>query len=470
MINPSIPASSSVSTAQVDTAQVDTAQPAIHSAPFGQSPSLRRSSDSDWSTSARELLDSLPRVWTKGLLYLLVGFAAVVFPYAALSKIDETGSAKGRLEPLGKVYRLDAPVAGSVTQVHVKSGDSVKAGQVLIELDTDLIRTELTQAEDKLEGLRDRLTQLASIQTQLKIARQTQQLQSQAQIAEQTAQIRQVEWQMMSSQQKAELAQRRLSKDRREVERYRQLEAIGAAAAIKVVELERVVLESEQALGQAEAEIAQSAGELQKQQQALARITQAGELLVQDNSRQVSELQAQIIGLQSEIAQTQSQIQALQLQIQQRVLRSPVNGTIFELPITQAGAVVQPSQMVAQIAPAQVPLILKAEMLPQESGFLQVGLPVKVKFDAYPFQDYGIVAGTLSKIAPDTTTVDSPQGQIEVFEIEVTLDRATIQAQNRQIKLTPGQTATAEVIIRQRRIIDFVLDPLKQLQQGGIGF
>lgn len=326
----------------------------------------------------------------------------------------------------------------------------------------------MTQAEGKLEGFRDRITQLESIQTQLKIARQTQQLQSQSQVAEQTAQISQVEWQLMASRQKSVLAQQRLVKDRNEVECYRQLEAIGAVAAVKVVELERVVLESEQSLGQAKAEIDQSTGELQKQQKALARIIRAGELLVQENQRQVSELQAQIIDLQSEIAKTQTQIKSLNLQIQQRVLRAPANGTIFELPIARAGAVVQPSQMVAQIAPAQAPLVLKAEMLPQESGFLQVGLPVKVKFDAYPFQDYGIVEGRLSKIAPNATTVDTPQGKVEVFEIEVTLDQAAIQAQNRQVPLTPGQTATAEVIIRQRRILDFVLDPLKQLQQGGL--
>lgn len=96
-------------------------------------------SESDWSASARELLDSVPRVWTKGLLYLLVGFAAAVIPYTAVSRVDETGSAKGRLEPQGMLYRLDAPVAGSVTQVRVKTGQSVKAGQVLMELDADLV-------------------------------------------------------------------------------------------------------------------------------------------------------------------------------------------------------------------------------------------------------------------------------------------------------------------------------------------
>jgi hemolysin D len=445
-------------------------QPNLNSSTTGFNPVIsdRSLSDTDWSASARELLDSLPRVWTKGLLYVLVGFAAIAIPYAAYSKVDETGTAKGRLEPEGMVYRLDAPLSGNVTRVRVKSGQQVKKGEILLELDSDLVRTDLTQAEDKLEGLRDRITQLEALQTQLSIARQTQMLQSQSQVAEQSAQIGQVERQKMAGEQRAALAQQRLLKDRNEVDRYRQLESIGVSPTIKVVELERIVLESEQLLAQAEAEIVQADGELEKQQSALNGIISAGELSVQENNRQVGELQSQIIALQSEATQTEAQIKALNLQIQQRMVRSPVDGVIFDLPIARDGAVVQPSQMVAQIAPAQAPLILKAEMPPQESGFLQVGMPVKVKFDAYPFQDYGIITGNLRRIAPNSTLIDTPQGKTEVFEIEVALDRSNIQAQNRSIALTPGQTATAEVIIRQRRIIDFVLDPLKQLRQGGL--
>jgi hemolysin D len=52
----------------------------------------------------------------------------------------------------------------------------------------------------------------------------------------------------------------------------------------------------------------------------------------------------------------------------------------------------------------------------------------------------------------------------------VELAQPYIQAANKRIPLTPGQTATAEVIIRQRRVIDFFTDPFKQLQKGGVNF
>jgi hemolysin D len=103
-----------------------------------------------------------------------------------------------------------------------------------------------------------------------------------------------------------------------------------------------------------------------------------------------------------------------------------------------------------------------------ESGFLRVGAPVKLKFDAYPFQDYGIVSGHLRWISPDSKVEETIQGKIETFELEIVLDQPYIQNQDKRIALTPGQSATAEVVIRQRRIIDFILDPFKKLQKGGL--
>ncbi|RDH52026.1 HlyD family secretion protein, partial [Mastigocladus laminosus WC112] len=149
-------------------------------------------------------------------------------------------------------------------------------------------------------------------------------------------------------------------------------------------------------------------------------------------------------------------------------VRSPINGTIFELPVSKPGAVVQLGQRVAQIAPKNTPLIIKAQMPSQQSGFLKVGMPVKIKFDAYPFQEYGIAQGKVTWISPDSKVSQTPQGQQESFELNIALNQQYLQNGNQRILLNPGQTATAEVIIRQRRVIDFVLDPFQRLRKDGL--
>jgi HlyD family secretion protein len=128
----------------------------------------------------------------------------------------------------------------------------------------------------------------------------------------------------------------------------------------------------------------------------------------------------------------------------------------------------QPGQAITQIAPQGSPLVFRAQMPSSESGFLRVGQPVKLKFDAYPFQDYGVVQGHLRWISPDSKVEETPQGKLETFELEIVLEQTYIQTQNKRVALTPGQTATAEVIVRQRHLIDFILDPFKKLQKGGV--
>lgn len=465
-----------------------------------------------------ELLDSLPRVWTRGVLYVLIGFAFAVLPWSVLSKVDETGSAKGRLEPQGATLKLDFQAGGKVETVMVKEGEKVLSGQVLLKLDTNIFQTEIEQAKQKLSGLQTQKAQLDVLKNQIQLILNAQQQQNQSQALEKISQVNQakenldtkqsiynlqkLEKQALISQLQQQIhtynndqkaAKGRLSIDSRQVQRFSKLVNDGAVSANQIDQLKKEEQESirlyekaksdvkqaqlrlieeqnryQATMNQLESDIKQAKLRLQEEQNSYHSLLQAGKLAVLRNQQQLKDLQVQIAALQSQIIQTRSQIFSLRLQFQQRIVRSPVDGTIFELPVNKPGVVVQPGQRIAQIAPQNTGLILKAQMPIQESGFLKVGMPVKVKFDAYPFQEYGIVPGKVTWISPDSRIHQTPQGNIENFELNIALEQQYIQNGNKHIPLTAGQTATAEVIIRQRRVIDFLLDPFKKLQQGGL--
>lgn len=423
----------------------------------------------DWSLVTQELIDTVPQVWTRGLLYMLVTFTAIALPWAMLSKVDETGTARGRLEPKGKTLELDAPVAGKVAALKVKEGQTVMAGQILMELESEINRADLQQALAKREGQLNRIGQLNFMRNQLlQVTIPTQEQQSKAEAAALLAQIDQTRQRLSHGKIMQSIAKDGLARDQSEVQRYRRLVQEGIVPAVKVIEVERAMDESKGKLNQAQLDIAQAQDQIKAQQSQYEKALRAGELTVLDTKRQIKELESQIADLQAEIAQNIKLIGSLNFQLQQRTVRAPGNGTIFHLSVNNAGAVLQPGQMIAQIAPQEAPLVLRAQMTSRESGFLRVGMPVKLKFDAYPFQDYGIVEGRLSWVSPDSKITQAAEGSVETFEVEVALDRTYIQTQNKRIDLTPGQTATAEVIVRQRRIIDFLVDPFKKLQKGGL--
>lgn len=434
-----------------------------------RSSNLQHGVNEEWSSVTEESINTMPRVWIRGMLYLLAIFTALVVPWAMLSKVDETGTAKGKLEPKGKTFELDAAVAGEVAEIKVKEGETLKRGQVLVKLESDLTRTELQQAQAKLDGNMNRLSQLQLMKNQFQGGTMlTQQQQGKAIAAAQLAKIEETRQKLEHSKTQRNIASDRLARDSKEVERYRNLVGEGIVAEVQVVAQQRIADTTREDLNQASSDMQQAEAQLKAQQQQYQGTLRDNQLTLLGIQRQIKDLDSQIAALQGEINQTKQQINALKFQLQRREIRSPIDGVLFQLPIQKPGAVVQPGQLVAQIAPQNVPLVLRADMPSQESGFLEVGMPVQIKFDAYPYQDYGIVAGQVTWISPNSKMTQTPQGAIPTFELEVTLDRFHIQTKDKRIALTPGQTATAEVIVRQRRVIDFLLDPFKKLEAGGL--
>jgi HlyD family secretion protein len=470
---------------------------------------------SDIHSGTEELLDALPRVWTRSLLYLLIGFAAAIIPWTMVSHMDETGTARGRIEPQGATQRLDAQSAGNVKAVNVKEGELVKAGQVLVEMESDILQTELQQAQTKLEGLQNRRSQLDVMKNQLMLSIELQEQQNKSQELEKMAQVNQEQQNLDAKQstyslQKLEKqalvnqvnqqinsisndqtsSHNRLKIDSTQVQRFKRLIHDGAVSETQVDQLKKEEEESlrlykkaqsdlkqakfhlieeqnryQTTMNQLEADIKQAKLRLQEAQSSNQTLIQTGKLAVIKSQEQLKDLQTQIAALQSDIAQTHSQINSIKLQLVQKLVRSPIEGTIYELSVTKSGSVLQPGQMVAQIGPKNAPLILKAQIPSKYSGFLQVGMPVKIKFDAYPYQEYGIVPGTVNWISPDSKMQQTAQGSVDNYELEITIPKPYIQNGDKQIALRPGQTANAEVIVRQRRVIDMVLDPFKKLQK-----
>ena len=406
------------------------------------------------------------------MLILLAG----VIPWAVFAKVDEIGTATGRLEPKGRVVALDAPVNGKVTSIAVKEGERVKVGRQIMELDSELVRAELQQQQQKLLGQENQLNQLEVLKNQQLLSLSTQKQQDLAQQSEKSALIEQAQQAIETSKSAHQMAKIRYDAAVQKVPRYREAYEQGALSQDLLTEAQQQALEHKESIKQTASEIAQARGRLLEQQRGLNSLKQTNSLSLLKSKEDSKNTETQITTLKGEIAQTKSLIAGLEYQMQQRVLYSPVEGTIFQMPVKKPGAVVQVGQMVAQIAPQDSPLILRGRMSSRESGFLSVGLPVKVKFDAYPFQDYGIVPGRLSWISPDSRVAqDSDRDRTEqqptspeFYEVEVELERNYIQNNERTIALTPGQTATAEVVIRQRRLADVFLAPFKSLQKGGI--
>jgi HlyD family secretion protein len=82
-----------------------------------------------------------------------------------------------------------------------------------------------------------------------------------------------------------------------------------------------------------------------------------------------------------------------------------------------------------------------------------------MKFSAFPYQRYGHISGTLEYISPATQSAAGPEGA--VYKGNVSLDRDYFEVGDNNYPLRFGMAATAEIVVQERRLIDFALDPLR---------
>ena len=479
-----------------------------------------------WSGSTQELLNTFPRVWSRGFVYLLIILIAVGIPWSFLAKIDETGTARGKIEPKGKTLQIDAGVSGKVTEILAEEGEVVKAGEGLLRIESEAVVSQLKQQQEKLAGQKNQLIQLESLkskhlQTLNSLGRQNQAeaIEKQAQLEqaqqnlnsldemygsqkqEKQAQLEQARKVIQTNLAAYELVQTRLRSALEKVPRYRQAFQDGAISKDRLLETTQIAAEAEKELEKTRFELEQSRSRLKEiessyhvlieeqtaeneqaklrlseQQGSYGSLLHSNDLDVLQTEEKLDDTEARIASLNGEIAQTENQIESLEFQVTQYTVKAPVDGTIFEFPIQNAEATVESGDTIASIAQienfTESDLVLRAKMPSSETAFLKVGLPAKVKLDAYPFQDYGIVEGRVSWISPDSKVANegsSPQtAEANFFEIEIEIDRAYLDSKKEQIAVTPGQTAVAEVVIRQRRSIDYFLEPFKKLKEGGL--
>ncbi len=480
------------------------------------------SNSGNWSIALQSVLDQPPASFPMRLFWGGTVFCIAFAAWAHFGTVDEVGNAQGKLIPQGNVYKVHPIEMGKIATLAVKEGDAVKAGQVIAELDSQLALAEIERLQQQLNSWEIEQTQKQGFLERTHLEKKSRSAISMALIHTHEAEIERVKTQIKGTERvlsqlklQAESAQARLENieplptqadellekldaDKaasiERVERLKPLVEEGAISQELLFQAEQSLRDRERAIVQAQLSeknstkeqvfqaqqmlrerqqmITQSEGELQQLQAEVNRLyveleqkqSEAKAVEIEADQK-IQQIELEIIQLQASIKDTKTLLTSAKMKREERFIYAPVDGYISTLNVANIGEVVQPGQNIAEILPKNTPLVLSANMPNTEAGFLKVGMPVKVKFDAYPYQDYGVIEGTLTSISPDTKTEPN---QPPVYQLEVELEQSYVIENNEEIPFKPGQTATADIIIRQRRIADVLLEPLQKFQKNGI--
>jgi hemolysin D len=413
-----------------------------------------------WSPTLQSILDrpasSLPiYLWSAGFV-----FAIVFGAWSWLGMIDEVVKTSGKFKPQGEVVKVNPIELGRVARVNVKEGSAVRSGDVLFELDTERIDKEVERLDSIIQSNLSQKIQLQTMASQVLLEVQTKAAIAQTTIDAQQASI---------AQQKAVIANHRtsltqLSTDAKaQSDRLKRLEYLvdeGAIAKDMLFQGESELRQRQRSMTEIQGSIQQGLGEINRLNVGMVQKRVEAKQSKLQAEAQIAQMQLQIGELQSKINENKVLLSTAQASRRSRFIHSPVSGQILTLNTKNQGEVIQVGQNVAEIAPKGIPLILSTILPSREAGFIKPGMKTNVKLDAYPYQDYGILTAKVVSVSLDSKPIE---GLGEAYRLDVKLDRNFIMVRGKKMMLKSGQTATAEIITRHRRIIDVLLDPLNKL-------
>ena len=165
---------------------------------------------------------------------------------------------------------------------------------------------------------------------------------------------------------------------------------------------------------------------------------------------------------QNRIARLQSEIAAAEQALRHTTITAPFAGVVTAVEVRGRGAVLQAGQTVASIAPADAPLVVEARVSNKDIAFVEPGLPAKLKLDAFPYQEYGVVEATVSAVAPDAQVNEDGSS---FYKVLITPRQTSINARGKTVALRPGLALGAEIITERKSILSLLFEPFRKLKR-----
>jgi hemolysin D len=416
--------------------------------------------------SVLEIQDAPPSPIGRAILWTIMLVFVAAVSWSWLSWIDIVAVAPGKIIPSGHSKIIQPFETGVIAAIHAQDGQLVRRGDVLIELDATQNRADRDRAMNEYRAaLVDaaRLRALVAGQPTFEPPAETdpqyvllQQHLLRDQLAEFSARIEAAL--QLIEQRKAAIESTRENIHR--LEATVPMEAERSAAYKKLLDQQYVskmdYLQFEQQRIDKAQELAGQKGRLRQDQAALAEAEKNYRALISEFQQSK---QAELSITETKAASLLEEVRKAGQKAELQQLVSPIDGVTQQLAVHTVGGVVTPAQPLLIVVPQDHPVEVEAQVENKDIGFVKEGQPVEVKVETFPFTLYGTIPGKVMSVSDDAVPLDKEKGGL-VYTSRVSMDRATIQVEDKQIHLAPGMAVTVEIKTGQRRVMEYLLSPL----------
>ncbi len=445
--------------------------------------------------AALEVVETPPSPAGRALIYILCALFVIALAWSYFGKVDLIATAQGKIIPGGKVKVIQPLEIGVVSRIAVHEGQTIKTGDVLIEIDPTESRAEAQRLAQELNDHEVEVARLTATSRAIgpgdaaekeflahvpkdtdkeTITRELELLRSA--LVQQAAVVGGIDSDLAQKKAERKQAQAEITKLEQEIPLVQKraqirddLVAKGYSSVIEASREKQALIESEQTLAEDRHKLEQNAAALNQ------LVNQRGEAEAKFSATTLSSLE----DAQSKADDARQQLIKAQDLAAHRTLTSPVDGTVQQLAIHTVGGVVTPAQELMVVVPKDAALEVEAMIQNRDIGFVREAQEAEIKLETFPFTRYGFRHGTVLQVSRDSVAPvqqqktgnnstdrqgaeQTPPSQDSLYTARISLDQDSMNIDGKVVPLSPGMTVTAEIKTGRQRVIDYLLDPLRR--------
>jgi adhesin transport system membrane fusion protein len=424
----------------------------------------------DWARPATGLR-RLRQLRGPQLIIVISGVGFLLFLiWAAIAQVDEVTRGQGQVIPSSRVQVIQSAEPATIDALLVRSGQSVRRGQLLVRLDDTESSSALAQIETENRMLQARASRLGQEGQGGSTACPPDQPACQEEAALQRVRASALQSRLSAMSAAVEQRRRELS----EAQATAQSLASSVVLAQRNVDMleplaaRNIVPQTD--LLQARRELNDVQGRLAAAREAISR-TSAG---VREAQAQASEAGLQFrqealnerSQLTTRIAVNQESARGAAGRLQRSEIRSPVDGVVNDVQTTTIGGFVTAGQKIMEVVPMGERLLVETRVRPSDIAFIRVGDRALVKVTAYDFATYGGLEARVVQVGADSSYDE--QTREAYFTVIVETDRSWLEVGNRRLPITPGMMCDVDIITGRKSILNYLINPVLTAWNEGL--
>ena len=368
----------------------------------------------------------------KGIFLIVFSFAMVSFYFWATTfRIDEVAKATGEVISSSRVQIIQAVDGGVISELNVREGDLVQAGDILARLDTTRIQASVSEIEAKLFAAKARAIRLrAEVVGADKVIFPDE-------FNDRFKETALVETALFDQRRKGFLADR---------------ETLNTAVDLSKEEL-KILTELFEG------------GDVSALEHLQARrsLNEAQAKLINHKNQFLEDARIDLAKTEDSIAQSQQVFNRINQERKDSVFVALVPGVVKNVSVTTIGGVLRASEEVMQIVPLDDELIVETKVLPSDIAQVSKGQSATIRFDAYDYTIYGAVQGKVIYVSADTLKEDTANGTEIYYRVHVALNAfPALTTTGKELQVLPGMTAQVDIRAGDRTLMDYLLKPLRK--------